>query len=82
LIGISDSSLKRTMKDLNMKSFYHHEVHVNWKKIDITVNKKIHKGTKKISLRGGALANTNKLHGFVFPNDIYGMEMTPSINYD
>jgi hypothetical protein len=29
LIGISDSSLKRTMKDLNMKSFYHHEVHVN-----------------------------------------------------
>jgi hypothetical protein len=28
LIGISDSSLKRTMKDLNMKSFYHHEVHV------------------------------------------------------
>jgi DNA-directed RNA polymerase specialized sigma subunit len=28
-IGISDSSLKRTMKDLNMKSFYRHDVPVN-----------------------------------------------------
>jgi hypothetical protein len=25
-IGISDSSLKRYMKDLNMKSFYRHDV--------------------------------------------------------
>ncbi len=31
LIGISDSSLKRIMKDLNMKSFYRHEVPVNRK---------------------------------------------------
>jgi hypothetical protein len=57
MIGISDSSLKRIMKDLNMKSFYHHEVPVNRKNTDITVNKKINKGTKKLSLRGGALAN-------------------------
>ncbi len=40
MIGISDSSLKRIMKDLNMKSFYRHEVPVNRKKTDITVNKK------------------------------------------
>jgi Zn-dependent peptidase ImmA (M78 family) len=31
-IGISDSSLKRNMKDLNMKSFYRHDVPVNKKK--------------------------------------------------
>ncbi len=82
MIGISDSSLKRIMKDLNMKSFYRHEVSVNKKKIDITVNKKINKGTKKLSLRCGTIANTNKVHGFVSPNDICGMEMTPIINYD
>ena len=40
MIGISDSSLKRIMKDLNMKSFYRHEMLVNRKKIDLTVNKK------------------------------------------
>jgi hypothetical protein len=32
MIGISDSSLKRIMKDLNMKSFNRHEVSVNKKK--------------------------------------------------
>ena len=57
MIGISDSSLKHIMKDLNMKSFYRHEVPVNRKR-QITVNKKINKGTKKLSLRGEALANT------------------------
>jgi AraC-like DNA-binding protein len=31
MIGISDSSLKRIMKDLNIKSFYRHEVPVNKK---------------------------------------------------
>ncbi len=60
MIGISDSSLKRIMKDLNMKSFYRHEVPVNRKKTDITVNKKINKGTKKLPLRGGASANTKR----------------------
>jgi hypothetical protein len=40
-IGIPDSSLKRIMKDLNMKSFYRHEVPVNRKKTDLTVTKKI-----------------------------------------
>jgi hypothetical protein len=30
-IGISGSSLKSIMKDLNVKSFYHHEVSVNRK---------------------------------------------------
>ncbi len=43
MIRISDSSLKRIMKDLNMKSFYRHEVHVNRKKTDLTVNKKMKK---------------------------------------
>ncbi len=37
MIGISDSSLKRIMKDLNMKSFYHHEAPVNRKKTDLTM---------------------------------------------
>ncbi len=37
---------------------------------------------KKLSLKCGTIANTTKVHGFVFPNDIYGMEMTPIINYD
>jgi hypothetical protein len=60
LIGISDSSLKRIMKDLNIKSFYRHEVPVNRKKTDITVNKKINKGTKKLSLKCGTITNTNK----------------------
>ncbi len=41
MIGISDSSLKRIMKDFNMKSFYRHEVSVNRKKTDLTVNQKI-----------------------------------------
>ncbi len=36
MIGISDSSLKRIMKDLNMKSFYRHEVPVNRKKADLS----------------------------------------------
>ena len=31
MIGISDSSLKRIMKNLKMKSFNHHEVPVNRK---------------------------------------------------
>ena len=35
------------------------------KRTDITVNTKINKGTKKLSLRGGTIANTNKVHGFV-----------------
>ncbi len=60
MIGKSDSSLKRIMKNLNMKSFYRHEVPVNRKKIDITVNKKINTGTKKLSLRCG-IANTKCL---------------------
>jgi hypothetical protein len=34
----------------------------------------INKGTKKLSLRGGVLANTNKVRGFVSPNDISEME--------
>jgi hypothetical protein len=37
MIGISDSSLKRILKDLNMKSFYRHKVPVN-RKSDLTVN--------------------------------------------
>ncbi len=30
----------------------------------------INKVTKKLSLRGGAIANTNKVRAFVSPNDI------------
>ncbi len=52
MIRISDSSLKRIMKDLNMKNFSHYEVSVNRKKTDITLNKKINKGAKKLSLMG------------------------------
>jgi hypothetical protein len=47
MIGISDSSLKRIMKNSNKKSFCH-EVPVNRKKTDLTVNKKINKGIKKL----------------------------------
>jgi hypothetical protein len=39
MIGISDSSLKRIIKDLNMKSFYRHEVPVNKNKSDLLINK-------------------------------------------
>ncbi len=53
MIGISDSSLKRIMKDLNMKSFYRHKVPVNRKESDLSVNKKNKKGTNKLSSKGG-----------------------------
>ncbi len=79
MIGISDSSLKRIMKDLNMKSFYRHEVPVN-RKTDLTITKKINKGTEKLSLRGWMIANTNQLRGFVSPNEISEMEKTSIIN--
>ena len=82
MIGISDSSLKRIMNGLNMKSFYSHEVPVNRKKTDITVSKKVKKGTKKLSLRGGAIANTNEVRGFVSLNDISEVEKAPIVNYD
>ncbi len=36
MMGVSDSSLKRIIKDLNMKSFYHHEAPVNRKKTDLS----------------------------------------------
>ena len=63
---------------------------VNRKKIDITINKKIKKGTKKLtpsgraslSSRGGAIANTNEVREFVSPNDISEVEKAPIINYD
>jgi hypothetical protein len=57
------------MKDLNMKSFYRHEVPVNRKKTDLSVNKKINKGTKKLSSRGEVIANTNEVRGFVYHKD-------------
>jgi hypothetical protein len=53
MIEISDSSLKRIMKDLNTKRFYPHKVPVNRKKTDLTVNKNIKKGTKKLSSKVG-----------------------------
>jgi hypothetical protein len=82
MIGISDSSLKRIMKDLSMKSFYSHQVPVNRKTTDLTVNKKNNKGTKKLSpsgraslsSKGGALANTNEVRGFVYPNEVSEVE--------
>ncbi len=72
MIGISDSCLKRIIKDLNMNSFYRHEVPVNRRKTDLTVNKNINKGTKKLSSKGG----------FVSPNNISKVEKAPIINYD
>ncbi len=65
-----------------MKSFYRHEVPVNRNKTDITINKKTKKGTKKLSLKGEAIASTNEVRGFVSPNDISEMEMIPIKNYD
>ncbi len=38
LIGVSDSYLKRVMKDLDIKSFYRHDIPINKKN-----NKKINK---------------------------------------
>jgi hypothetical protein len=81
------------MEDLNMKSFYRHEVPVNRKKTDITFNKKTNERTKKLSSRGGAIANTNEVCGFVSPNEISEVEKAkskipkekssaPIINYD
>jgi hypothetical protein len=40
LIGVSDSYLKRIMKDLDIKSFYRHDIPINKKN-----NKKINKNT-------------------------------------
>lgn len=58
MIGISDSSLKRIMKDLNMKSFYRHDVPVNKKYTSLTVNKKspkdgnvFNEGSKKLQAK-------------------------------
>ncbi len=44
MIRISDSSLKRIMKDLNMKSFYRHEVPVKFEvqKVESEIPKGIH----------------------------------------
>ncbi len=81
MIRISDSSLKRIMKDLNMK-FLSSWAACNRKRTDLTVTKKINKGIKILSLRSGTIANTNQVRGFVSPNDISEMEKTPIINYD
>lgn len=51
MIGISDSSLKRIMKDLNMKSFYRHEVPVNKRNTDSTVNRNNKKDSKKLQAK-------------------------------
>jgi hypothetical protein len=40
LIGVSDSYLKRVMKDLDIKSFYRHDIPIN-KKNNMKVNKNI-----------------------------------------
>ncbi len=56
MIGISDSSLKRIVKDLNMNTFYRYEVPVNRKKSDLPVNKNNKKGlisTNNLSSKGG-----------------------------
>ncbi len=42
MIGLSDSSLKRIMKDLNMKCFYRHEIPIKRKKIDLKVLRSYH----------------------------------------
>ncbi len=71
MIGISDSCLNRIMKDLNMKSFYRHEVLVNRTKTDLTVNKKFNKDIKKLSSKGGSVS----------PNDISKVEKAPIMFY-
>ena len=54
------------MKDLNMNSFYLCQILVNRKKTDLTINKKVKKGTKKLSVNCGAITNTYPASGFVF----------------
>jgi hypothetical protein len=60
MIVTSDSSLKRIMKDLNMKSCYRHEVPVNKKKTDLIVNKSINKGTKEANFQSVDLYTQTK----------------------
>ena len=66
IIGILDSSLISIMKDPNMNSFYLCQILVNRKKTDLTINKKIKKGTKKLSVKCGAITNTYPASRFVF----------------
>ncbi len=72
MIGISDSSLKRIIKDLNMKSFYRHEVPVNKNKSDLLINKQNKKGNKKLSSK----------RGFVYLKDETGAGKATITNYD
>jgi hypothetical protein len=46
------------------------------------LEKKRFKGTKKLSIKAGMIANTNEVHGFVSPNDISEGEKAPIISYD
>jgi hypothetical protein len=46
LIGVTDSSLKRIMKDLDIKSFYRHEIPVNKPKTNKNEETKKKKDTK------------------------------------
>ena len=80
-VGILDLSLISIMKDLNMNSFYLCEVLVNRKKTDLTINKKIKKGTKKLSLKGEAIANTYQAHGFVFMNFSFNFNFNFNFNF-
>ncbi len=90
MIGISDSSLKRIMKDLNMKSFYRHEAPVNRKKADLTVNKKINLvNTKGFGIKELDSLTLNKStkklsskSGFVYPSEVSEVEKAPIIDYD
>src|SRR6266487_6220242 len=50
MIGISDSKLKRIMKDLNMNSFYRHEVPGNTRKTVKTVKTVNKNGVKQTPL--------------------------------
>jgi len=61
MIVISDSSLKRIRKDLNMKSFYRHEMPVNRKKTDLTVKKKsrIKLSSSSWASKGGYVKDIN-----------------------
>lgn len=85
-IGISDSSLKRTMKDLDIKSFYRHNVPVNKRKTKKNETKEIHpqkkkaKGGKKddiLSTKGGKQGLTD----CITENELKELEKNFDQNY-
>src|SRR6185436_9602665 len=56
LIGVSDSYLKRVMKDLDIKSFYRNDIPVNTPRKTVP-NKNIDNGQPKEDMAGGEISD-------------------------